>query len=725
MQILHRNLSRKHLAIALAMLISAPIHVHAQVVLSDLTDEDEEAIELATTYVRPDYVEIERLRETKEIIVIDKEEIQEKGNRTVSDVLKTVPSISVNNSGTGHIDIRGQGADQDSRNLQVLLDGAPITTLVNHPLQTNYDVIPVEQLQRIEVIPGGGSVLYGSGASGGVINLTSNLRGMQKPVTSASAEWNSKGHRLSANIGGTFADNQFAYDLSATQLDRDLYFDDTYRDSKYYSAGFRWNITKDQQLVLRASRLEEESQYINNVNIRKVKEQGEHYHPGYRDEVLGLDAEGHKITREVEDYLIGDREIDTINVTYYNDISDSLRFNVDAFYNEGYFTGVDAEDKQMDNKGHGARAKLDWTYWGDSNLLIGFDYLNQKAELEYMNYEVVSWKDKTYRAIPLHYHYDKKIYGLYALNTVKYDKFVFTQGLRRELTKWGFDKSDTTEGDGSDVSNRWNSAFELSAAYNYSDTGKVYARYERGYTVPDGMQITDSIPTADGKLLSATDAEDEEFDMFEVGLRDKIGFSTLSITAWMSNTDNQMNRFLYMDEEGFTRKTMNLLETRRWGVDVALSQDFGRVRLSQAYAYLKGRTRCNSSEACAFLEDHSVSIDYASSGLQYVPEHKFTLSAEVDVLSNLTARADYTYFGSYNNFMKKGDKEDGGVMDSYGLLDLSIKWKPWDNLDVYAGVTNVLDKEYWEYSSSASASYASVIPGVGRAYFVGIKGTLK
>lgn len=95
------------------------------------------------------------------------------------------------------------------------------------------------------------------------------------------------------------------------------------------------------------------------------------------------------------------------------------------------------------------------------------------------------------------------------------------------------------------------------------------------------------------------------------------------------------------------------------------------------------------------------------------------------MLSNLTARADYTYFGSYNNFMKKGDKEDGGVMDSYGLLDLSIKWKPWDNLDVYAGVTNVLDKEYWEYSSSASASYASVIPGVGRAYFVGIKGTLK
>ena len=118
-------------------------------------EDADNSIELKDTYVRPDYVEIERMRDTKEIIVIPKEEIQGHGNRTISDVLKSVPGISVNASGPGDIDIRGQGQDQAARNIQVLLDGAPITTLINHPYSTNYDVIPVEQLERIEIIPGG------------------------------------------------------------------------------------------------------------------------------------------------------------------------------------------------------------------------------------------------------------------------------------------------------------------------------------------------------------------------------------------------------------------------------------------------------------------------------------------------------------------------------------------------------------------------------------------
>ncbi|MFO5855163.1 TonB-dependent receptor plug domain-containing protein, partial [Klebsiella pneumoniae] len=75
--------------------------------------------------------------------------------RTISDVLKSVPGISVDTSGQGNIDLRGQGAETSQRNLQVLLDGAPITTLANHPYTTNYDIIPVEQLERIEIIPGG------------------------------------------------------------------------------------------------------------------------------------------------------------------------------------------------------------------------------------------------------------------------------------------------------------------------------------------------------------------------------------------------------------------------------------------------------------------------------------------------------------------------------------------------------------------------------------------
>ena len=259
---------------------------------SSLLDED---IKLQDSYVRPDYVEIERLRNTKEIIVIPKEEIQQKGKRTISDVLSTQTMVNVNSTGMGNIDIRGQGQDQATRNIQVLLDGAPITTLVNHPNHTNYDVVPVEQLERIEIIPGGGSVLYGSGASGGVVNITSNLRAMADPKSSVAAEYNSKGYRLNANVGGTFDDNRFAYDISYSHLDRDLYFVDTYRNSDYYSAGLRFNLTKDQAITLRLSRLEEDSQYVGNVKLSKVNEEGEDYRPGDKTITIGLDSEGHKI----------------------------------------------------------------------------------------------------------------------------------------------------------------------------------------------------------------------------------------------------------------------------------------------------------------------------------------------------------------------------------------------------------------------------------------------
>lgn len=75
------------------------------------------AIELEDSYVHPDYVEVERLRDTKQIIVIKKEDIQDKGYTTVSDILRDVPSISVGATGTGDIDIRGQGSDQAERNI--------------------------------------------------------------------------------------------------------------------------------------------------------------------------------------------------------------------------------------------------------------------------------------------------------------------------------------------------------------------------------------------------------------------------------------------------------------------------------------------------------------------------------------------------------------------------------------------------------------------------------
>lgn len=115
-----------------------------------------EEVKLGKSIINPDYIEVEKLKSTKNVIVVDKQDIEQKGYTSVSQVLNDVPGVTVGTSNWGEIDIRGQGSDQAAKNIQVLVDGAPITTLINHPHTTNYDVIPVEQIEKIEIIPGGG-----------------------------------------------------------------------------------------------------------------------------------------------------------------------------------------------------------------------------------------------------------------------------------------------------------------------------------------------------------------------------------------------------------------------------------------------------------------------------------------------------------------------------------------------------------------------------------------
>lgn len=702
------------LSLALA---STLMPVVAESLPADLEETNDGAITLSDTIVRPEYVEIERLRQAKEIIVINKDQIQEQGNRTVSDVLAKVPSITVGATGQGAIDIRGQGVDQAQRNIQVLLDGAPITTLVNHPMQTNYDVIPVEDLERIDIIPGGGSVLYGSGASGGIINLTSSLNSMKNPESTLTGEWNSKGYRAGATAGTTFADGQGAVQFTANRLDRDLHFVDTFRRSNYYSAGLRYSPTPSQQFVLRASHLDEESQYINTVNLEKLKRYGTQYRPSPGKRTVGVDAKGKKIVEPTSGYIYGDRRLDTVGLTHRWDINDRWQATNDLFYNQGYYQGNEDEERKMDTEGFGVRSKLNWKYNEHGEILFGLDAIRQTAELHYDDYTYNS-KKRGYEPVSMAFDYEKDLFGFYALNTNRWGKWEVSEGVRRELTRWHFDKTGkASEGSGSDTSRRWNNAFELSVAYLYRDTGRVYARYERGYTVPDGIQIADTIRMPDkSRRIVASGVDDETFNLFEVGWREAFDWTTASVTLWYSETDNQISRYYPTSAYGMNFKSINLLDTKRWGADVSLSQTVGPFTFEESYAYLMGKTTCSNTAIC---RDINHNPDYTDKGLKKVPKHKVTLRANWAIRDDLSAEVLHVYQGKYTNFTRAADQDDG-FMKSYSLTNISLKYRPNRHWQIYGGVTNLFDKTYYEYGEG-SPNYLTVVPGPGRQYFIGMK----
>lgn len=711
----YRRLSKIAAATCSALLLlSANAFAAEAAAAAEDEADDKDAIELKATTVRPDYVEIERLRETKEIIVIPKEDIVDQGNRTISDVLSGVPGITVDTAAWGSIDIRGQGAESADRNLQVLLDGAPITTLINHPHSTNYDVVPVEQLERIEVIPGGGSVIYGAGTAGGVVNITTNLRGMKEPKTYASAEWNSDGYRLSAGVGAR-VNEHFSFLGTATKLERDLWFDNTYRNSEYYSGAFRWDITDKQSLTMRVSRLDEESQFLKLATPRNIKNYGKHYKPADKTVNIGVDENGNLIKKKIPGYLNGDRTINSYNATYTNDITDWMHFTGDVFYSDGDFRNNSYWDQVIEQESKGAKLKLDFDYWNGSNLLVGFDWTDQEADFDYIgSYKRINGK---YTAIPYSFHYEKKTAALYALNTLKWGDFTFTQGLRREKTDWKYDKVGNNI-TGADTSGRWNTAAELSAAWHYRDTGRLYARYERGYTMPDGLMIADQRIVNGEKLYVTTKAEDEKYDMFEIGLRDKIGPSTVNLTGWTSYTDNQMYRMYVTGVND--AQTLNLLKTRRYGIDLSFQQTFGRLELSESYSWMKGHSDYTDWGASFMDSIGKAKVDWTKSGLQKVPQHSIALKAKYNFTDEFSGTVKYTYFGKYNNYVDDAEKEDDGVVGSHQVVDLSFHYKPWKYLDIYAGVTNLFNEKYYEYVSVGESTYS---PGRERTFFVGLRGT--
>ncbi|MDE2482810.1 MAG: TonB-dependent receptor, partial [bacterium] len=101
--------------------------------------------------------------------VVTADEIARRGYRTVGDALADVPGVELFNYGPigASVDygIRGSSSAQ----VLVLMDGVPITgSLANSVTLGNLSTVGV---RRIEVVEGGGSTLYGTGAIGGIINV--------------------------------------------------------------------------------------------------------------------------------------------------------------------------------------------------------------------------------------------------------------------------------------------------------------------------------------------------------------------------------------------------------------------------------------------------------------------------------------------------------------------------------------------------------------------------
>ncbi len=206
----------------------------------------EKVIPLSEVVVTATRTKTPRSQLTKAVTVITKEEIEERQLITVEQALREVPSLNVVRQGSigsqTSVFLRGANSDQTL----VLIDGVRVATSTTGGF--NFADLTTDNIERIEVVRGPQSTLYGSDAIGGVINIITR-KGEGKPRHNVTVEGGRHATfrtKLSSRGGFEFGD----YSVTASYLDTDGFLDhDDYKNTNV-SGNFGIELGVDARLSL-------------------------------------------------------------------------------------------------------------------------------------------------------------------------------------------------------------------------------------------------------------------------------------------------------------------------------------------------------------------------------------------------------------------------------------------------------------------------------------------
>jgi vitamin B12 transporter len=152
-----------------------------------------------------------------DVSVIEADQIQRGGQTTLVEMLQQQPGIEISsNGGAGTLSsifMRGT----NSGHVVVLIDGMRVSSATAGT--TTFENLPLSQIDRIEILRGPATSLYGQDAIGGVIQIFTK-KGTDKPKFYASAGFGSYNNKKGeAGVHGKINETSFALNLSAQDID--------------------------------------------------------------------------------------------------------------------------------------------------------------------------------------------------------------------------------------------------------------------------------------------------------------------------------------------------------------------------------------------------------------------------------------------------------------------------------------------------------------------------
>jgi len=660
------------------------------VVAVNLYAADEENTKLEKTVITSTGFETPLKDEVKNVYIITSEEIKDRGYTSVTDVLERAPGIYIRNSGefgAEEIDMRGQG-DYAKTNVRTLVNGMDLNVLkAGHGnITTPFNLIAVEDIERIEIIPGGGSVLYGGGTTGGVINIITKKK-PSKFYVNASSKLASYSYRdLAFGIGGPVSEDLFLK-FSAKGFDSKSYRKEEKNKGHYFSGALNYQINDKQSIAITPSYY---SQKLKNqsgpLTLRQVEQ----------------DRRQSGETQDPQKYTKTDLSID-----YSIDFSDSFQTHIMPYYlktkytQEGEIVGAGGvkrsyQTKFSDRK-YGANLKNRFKY-GSGELVFGYDYEDI--------FDKLSQGDEL----------GKTIHSVYLVEKHDFtDWFSLSGGARYERALYDVKRpeSKANKRPAFHQSKHTNShAFDVIPNFKYSDTGNVYFKFEKGFVSPSPQELVDVVKVDNHTEFKFNGLKPETFRSFEIGIKDTVFDQFFSATVFKTYTKDMI--FLKwkdplhgLGQRTFEREYINLDKATRSGLELYSEQNLfsDKLKLTESFSYVDSKatfTRQGKEE---------------TKSLPYVAKRKIVLGVDYAPIKTLNI---YASLRNYSKILNSSYE----YMSAKTLVDLSAKYKFTKNFSLSGGVKNLFDKKYYSYyDSKANRGVGVYYPSAERNFYVEFKYT--
>ena len=586
------------------------------------------------------------------VTVITETEIESKKARTVLDVLRDVPGLDVSQSGgPGQlIDIFIRGAKPE--HTLIMIDGVEM----NDPMSPgrSYDLanLMVDNIERIEIVRGPQSTLYGSDAIGGVINIITK-KGEGKPKFFISGE------------GGTYSTFREAAGLSGGTKWANYSLGISHLDTQGFSAAHEkyGNTEKDGH---------KNTSLSVRVGVTPTENLDVDFIVRYIDAKTDLDAHGGR-GGDDPNYVSESKQL-----FFRTQVSlllcdgrweQKLGFSL-SNHDRDYRDDKDVQHPDDSSRGFydGKMWKVDWQhnlYLHKTNTLtIGVEYEEEKGESEY------SWESAWGPGKAVFPEKIADIKGAYIQDKLTlYESFFATLGIR----------VDDHSSFGSEIT------YRIAPAYLFKKTGtRIKATYGTGFKAPSLYQLY--APATVWGPIGNENLKPEKSIGWDVGIEQYLFQDRLILGATYFRND-----FEDLIDFDWAEGYINIAKARTEGAEI-----FASIRPIEDLTARAGYTYTDT-------EDKKT-----GEKLLRRPMNKGSLNLNYRFLKKGVANLDVIYVGRRDDWVPYPER---GKVNDYTLVNLAASYDISKNVQVFGRVENLLDREYeevWGYGTQRFSLFGGI-----------------